>query len=240
MVQTISQAALVTGGSQRIGRAIVLALAECGYDVAIHYNSSVESASRVADEALEMGSSAATFKCDLSDESEVVQLIPTVLERFPNLGVLVNNASIFERGNILETDEDLLTRHLDVNLKAPFMLTRYLVKSVAKGQIINLVDARVRSTPTGFTAYTVSKFALEAFNRIAAIELGPNFRVNAIAPGLILPHSAEVAEVFEERSKRTALKKTGTTQNVVSALLYLLDNDFVTGELLAVDGGEWL
>jgi len=240
MTQNPKKAALVTGGSKRIGRAISIALAERGYDLAVHYNSSQEAAATVAAEIRERGRGCATYACNLSDTSEVSQLIPAVLERFPGLSLLVNNASIFEPGNLIETDAELLTRHLEVNLKAPFLLTRDFARSVSKGQVINLVDARVRSTPTGYTAYTLSKFALQALTRIAALELGPDFRVNGIAPGLILPASGESSEGFQKRSERTALRRAGSPENIVSALGYLLDNDFVTGEVLAVDGGEWL
>ncbi len=233
-------AALVTGGARRIGAAVARALAQDGYDVALHYFTSAEQAERVAGEIEALGRRCRLFRCDLNDHGETSALVPAVRERFPNLDVLVNNASIFERGALRETGRDLFDRHFNINLKAPFFLIQAFAESCAGGQVINVLDTRVSRSDPHHAAYTLSKKMLHELTKMAARELGPAIRVNGISPGMILPPPGGVADELERRSAALPLKRIGDTDNLVAAVRFLLNNPFVTGESIYVDGGEHL
>ncbi len=239
-MSTPKGAALVTGGARRIGAAIARALAQNGYDVALHYLTSAESAERTAGEIEEMGRRCRLFRCDLNHHEEATALIPSVREHFSHLNVLVNNASIFEPGALADTGRDLFERHFNINFKAPFFLTQAFAEGCAQGQIINILDTRVSRSDQHHAAYTLSKKALLELTRMAARELGPAIRVNGVSPGMILPPPGEVVDELERRSAALPLKRIGNMANLVAAVLFLLDNPFVTGECIYVDGGEHL
>lgn len=239
-MSTPKGAALVTGGARRIGAAIARALALHGYDVALHYRTSAEPAQRTAKEIEGLGRRCRLFRCDLNDHQETAALIPSVREHFPELNVLVNNASIFEPGTLRETGHDLFERHFNINIKAPFFLTQVLAEGCAQGQIINILDTRVSRADPHHAAYTLSKKALLELTKMAARELGPAIRVNGVSPGMILPPPGGVVDELERRSAALPLKRIGNTANLVAAVLFLLDNPFVTGECIYVDGGEHL
>ncbi len=231
-------AALVTGGARRIGAAIATALARHGYDVALHHHTSAEPAERTARDIEDLGRRCRLFRCDLNDYDETAALVPRVRERFPRLNVLVNNASIFQRATIRETGRDLFEHHLNIHLRAPFFLTQAFAEGCAEGQVLNILDTRVRGSDPRHAAYTLSKKALLELTRMAARELGPGIRVNGVAPGMILPPPGGVSDELERRSAGLPLKRIGDTANVVAAVLFLIDNPFVTGECVYVDGGE--
>ena len=239
-MSTPKGAALVTGGARRIGAAVARALAQHGYDVALHYLDSAEPAERTAREIEGIGRRCRLFRCDLNDHDETAALVPNVREHFPDLTVLVNNASVFERGTLRETDRDLFERHFNINFKAPFFLTQAFAEGCARGQVINLLDTRVSRADPHHAAYTLSKKALLELTRMAARELGPAIRVNGVSPGMILPPPGGVVDDLERRSPALPLKRIGDTDNLVAAVLFLLDNPFVTGECIYVDGGEHL
>ena len=234
----MTPAALVTGGAKRIGLAIATALAERGYDIALHYRSSREEAERAAETIRRSGRSCGIFPCDFNRTEEVLNLVPRVFERFPGCRILVNSASIFERGFLKDTTEDLFDRHLRVNLKAPLFLTRAFAAQGSSGLVVNLCDAKITGELTAYFAYSLTKKALHAFTLMAAKELGPRIRVNAVAPGMILPSTEHSEDDLVRMSKKLPLRRKGDVRYVVSAVLYLLDNDYVTGECLFVDGGE--
>ena len=239
-MSTSKGAALVTGGARRIGAAVSLALARSGYDVALHHLSSVEAAERVAGEIEGLGRRCRLFRCDLNDHRETANLVARVREHYSSLDVLVNNASIFERGTLADTGQDLLERHFNINFKAPFFLSQAFADGCAQGHIINILDTRVSRSDPYHAAYTLSKKALLELTRMAARELGPAIRVNGVSPGMILPPPGGVVDELERRSAGLPLKRIGDTDNVVAAVLFLLDNPFVTGECIYVDGGEHL
>ena len=239
-MSTPKGAALVTGGGRRIGAAVARALAEDGYDVALHYFTSAEQAERVAAEVEALGQRCRLFRCDLNDHREMSALVPAVREHFPGLNVLVNNASIFERGTLRETGRDLFERHFNINLKAPFFLIQAFAESCAAGQIINILDTRVSRSDPHHAAYTLSKKTLLELTKMAARELGPAIRVNGVSPGMILPPPGGVVDELERRSQALPLKRIGDTDNLVAAVRFLLNNPFVTGESIHVDGGEHL
>lgn len=236
----VKSTALVTGGAKRIGRAIVLSLAEKGFDVALHYSSSRSEAEEVAEAIKKIGRQCHLFRCDLNDMKDVSSLIPQVFKRFPDCRLLVNNASVFGRARFTETDEALFDHHFNVNFKAPFFLSRDFAEHCKEGQIINILDTKVSCILIDYFAYTLTKKALLEFTKMAAKELGPRIRVNGICPGLILPSSELSEEDFQELGGRIPLRRTGSPESVVSAIHFLIDNTFITGETIFVDGGEHL
>ena len=239
-MSTPKGAALVTGGARRIGAAVARALARDGYDVALHYFTSAEPAERVAAEIAALGRRCRLFRCDLNDHRETSALVPAVREHFAGLDVLVNNASVFERGTLRETGRDLFERHFNINLKAPFFLIQAFAENCAGGQVINILDTRVGRSDPHHAAYTLSKKMLLELTKMAARELGPAIRVNGVSPGMILPPPGGVVDELERRSQALPLKRIGDTDNLVAAVRFLLNNPFVTGESIHVDGGEHL
>ena len=233
-------AALVTGGARRIGGAIARALAQDGYDIALHYRTSAESAEGTAEEIEGMGRRCRLFRCNLDRHDEMTGLIPGVREQFPHLNVLINNASIFEPGTLAGTGRDLFERHFNINFKAPFFLTQAFAEGCDHGQIINILDTRVSRSDQHHAAYTLSKKALLELTRMAARELGPAIRVNGVSPGMILPPPGGAVDELERRSAGLPLKRIGNTANLVAAVRFLLENPFITGECIYVDGGEHL
>lgn len=239
MKRELNPAALVTGSAKRIGRSIALALAKRGYDVAVHCNRSKDEAEKVRDGLEEFGVRCEILACDLRSP-ELDGLVESALQLLPGLELLVNNASVFGKASLTETDREVFDLHFDVNLKAPFFLSKHFAESVGKGQIVNIVDARVFGLSPEYAVYALTKSALFDLTRLNALELAPDIRVNAIAPGAILPPPGEDLDYLQPLTKRIPLKQHGSPDNVVRALLYLLDNEFVTGQCLTVDGGEWL
>ena len=179
-------AALVTGAGKRLGRAMALALAEAGFDVAIHYAASAEAAEATAADIRALGRRAITLKAELGQEAEVSQLIPTATKALGPLGVLVNNASTFERDEWQDATRESWDRHIEPNLRAPFVLTQDFAKALpeaAQGLVVNMLDQRVWSLTPHFVSYTVSKAGLWALTQSLALALAPRIRVNAIGHG---------------------------------------------------------
>ncbi|MCJ7812481.1 SDR family oxidoreductase, partial [bacterium] len=220
--------------------AIALFLSEKGYDIALHYGSSGKEAREVSALVEEKRRRCRLFQCDLGDMKAVSNLIPEVHRSFPDLSLLVNNASIFKRARFMETDLDLYDRHLNINLKTPFFLSQDFARVCKTGQIINILDTKISKTLIEYFVYALSKKALFEFTKMAAKELGPRIRVNGIAPGLILPASGMHKKDFEKMGDHIPLQKTGDPQAVVRAVDFFIENAFVTGETIFVDGGEHL
>lgn len=233
-------AALVTGAAKRLGRSIAMALARDGYDVAVHYNRSAESAEQLAEEIRRLGRRCETFGCDLSDTPAVERLAGQVREAFDGWCVLVNNASLFERASLADTDESLFDRLVSVNLKAPLFLLKQFAALCRRGQIVNLLDTKVSDELTSHLVYVVTKKALRDLTRLTAKALAPDIRVNGVCPGLILPPPGADDGYLDKLASRVPLRRPGRPEDVVSAVLYLLHSDYVTGECIFVDGGEHL
>ena len=236
----MSKAALITGGGKRLGKAISLSLAERGYDIAVHYNSSEKEANKTAEVISEKGRRAEVFQANLSDFNQVRALIPRVLEVFPECSVLVNSASIFENVGFIDVTENIYDRDFTTNFKAPFFLTQDFSKRESSEIIINMLDMRVNRIETEHFSYNLTKKALRDFTLMAAKELGPKIRVNGICPGPILPPPDKDIEYLEMIAKNTPLRKPGSPDYIIKAVNYILDNDFVTGQCLFVDGGQHL
>ncbi len=234
--------ALVTGGAVRVGHAISTALAEDGYRLVIHYNSSSGPADELVDEVRSAGGEAGAIGADLADADAVRRLADEAVAAFGGIDVLVNNASVFPAERLEETDEALWDHTLAVNLKAPFFLIRHLAATLRerRGVVINMADLAGMQTWVAYAAHGISKAGIIHLTRVAARSLAPEVRVNGIAPGAVLPPESMSDEEVHQLAARAPLKRNGSPEDVVRALRYLLQADFVTGETLVVDGGRLL
>lgn len=236
----MNNAALITGGAKRIGKALALNLAEKGFSIAIHYNSSFDEAENTKNEIKKLGVNCETFKCNLENIKDVLELVSKVKECFPDLNILINNASIFDNVEFFDVTPEFFDKDFNINFKAPFFLSQSFAKNVDAGLIINFLDTRINRTATEHFVYNLSKKCLYHFTRMAAKELAPRIRVNGICPGPILPPPGESEKYLEKITEKVPMKKTGNPGDIVNAFNYFLDNDFVTGECIFVDGGKHL
>ncbi|WP_420129290.1 SDR family oxidoreductase [Longimicrobium sp.] len=234
--------ALVTGGAVRVGRAISSALAEDGYRLVIHYNSSSGPADQLVEEIRAKGGEAMAIGADLADADAVRRLADEAVAAFGGIDVLVNNASVFPAEGLEETDEALWDHTIAVNLRAPFFLIRHLAATLRerRGAVVNMADLAGIQTWAAYAAHGISKAGVIHLTRVAARSLAPEVRVNGIAPGAVLPPESMSDAEIQSLAERTPLKRNGSPEDVVRALRYLLQADFVTGETLVVDGGRLL
>ncbi len=236
----LPRTALVTGGARRLGRAICTALAEAGFRVAIHCHTSETEAARLAGE---IGQAATVIQADLADESASAALIQRTTATIGPLGVLINNASAFERDEWDDATRASWDRHLEPNLRAPFVLMQAMATALpagAEGVVINMLDQRVWSLTPHFVSYTVSKAALWALTQQMALALAPRIRVNAIGPGPALPSARQTPEQFARQAGSVPLQHGTSPEEVGRAVLALLALPSVTGQMLALDGGQHL
>lgn len=253
MAERLRARALVTGAGKRLGRAMALYLGRRGYDVAVHYAASADAAAQVAADIRGMGRKAVAIHADLLSEGETQALGPAAAEALGGpLTVLVNNASIFEYDSIRSATRESWDRHLESNLRAPFVLTQALAASapdplpdengepVAQALVVNMIDQRVRKPTPEFMTYTIAKMGLWAFTRTAAQALAPRVRVNAIGPGPTLRGARQTAAHFAAQRAATVLGRGADEADITAALGYFLDARAVTGQLLCIDGGQHL
>ena len=247
-------AGLVTGGGKRLGRAMALALADEGLDVVIHYNSSSKEADAVADEIRAKGVKAATVGANLIVEGEMQSLIGKASDAIGGpLTVLVNSASIFEHDDITTATRESWDRHLESNLRAPFVLTQNFAdqapeplvggewnEPTAQALVVNMIDMRVRKLTPEFMSYTIAKMGLWAFTRTAAQALAPKVRVNGIGPGPTMQGGRQTREHFAAQRDATIMSRGADPSDITHALTYFLHAPAVTGQLLCVDGGQHL
>ncbi len=236
----MKKAALITGGGERLGKAMALALADMGYDIALHYNSSENHAKKTAEEIKTAGRRCEIFKADLSDVKNIKPMTARVFRAFPRCSLLINNASIFEDRDFMKVTEESFDREFTLNFKAPFFLSQEFGRRMPAEIIVNMLDTRVSAVEPGHFVYNLSKKALRDFTLMAARALGPKIRVNGICPGPILPPPGKSAKYLRRIAGRTPLGKPGHPGYVISALKYILENGYVTGECLYVDGGQHL
>ncbi len=232
--------ALITGGAVRLGKVFCTTLANAGYNLAIHYNSSSEQAEITAEELRTTDVNCETFQFDFSGKNDVSDLIANVRKKFPDLNVLINSASVYDQATMMETPELILERQFKVNFQAPYFLTQAFAQQCKSGNVVNIIDNKIAFNQYQYSAYVLSKKTLAEFTRLAAVELAPDVRVNGIAPGVVLPASVRSQDYIDWRIEGIPLKQQGQTENIAQALLYLLTNDFVCGQILFVDGGESL
>jgi NAD(P)-dependent dehydrogenase (short-subunit alcohol dehydrogenase family) len=239
----VPRAALVTGAGQRIGRALVLALADAGYAVAVHYNASGKTAEGVAAAIRAKGGEAVALAADLTDENAVLKLLPRATEALGPIGVLVNNASVFENDTVDSTTRAGWDAHLAVNLRAPFVLIQEFARhlpSDAGGSIVNLLDERVWSLTPYFVSYTLSKAGLWTLTQTMALALAPRIRVNGIGPGPTLPSPRQSNEQFLQQCRAMPLQRGTGAEEIAAALRFILAAPAMTGQMIALDGGQHL
>ena len=235
--------ALITGGAHRVGRAITLGLAERGANVVINYNSSAGAAEETVRAAEALGVGALAVQADVSDHAQVARMVAAAQERFGGVEILVNAASRFEITPFPLDDLEAWHRVTGILINGSFYCANEvapLMLQAGGGAIINIIDLAVWESWPNFTAHVVGKAALMALTRQLALELAPSVRVNAVAPGNVLPPPGRSPERVEELAQRSLQHRWGAPQDVVQAINYLLDADFVTGHALVVDGGELL
>ncbi|MDX1691071.1 MAG: SDR family oxidoreductase [Acidimicrobiia bacterium] len=234
--------ALVTGGAHRVGRAIVLALAEAGADLVLHYNSSSEAAEETAAEVRELGREARLVGADLSDPANADDVVAGAGDLGP-VRVLVNSAAVFPKDTLLDLTPDQWARTLTVNLQSPVFLTQAFARALPEdeeGAVVNVTDWRTARPYPDHFSYTVAKGGLDTFTMAAAEALAPRIRVNAVALGAILPPPGESSDYLKELARSIPVRRVGGTDPVADAVVFLVTNHFVTGETIRIDGGAHL
>jgi len=233
--------ALITGGSDRIGKAVAIHLAKQGYHLVLHYNSAKEKA-----ENLQMHIES-TYKVKVEllqinflKENDFDRIFEDFKRKSITIEVLVNCASDFIPSSFNEQGSELFVKEMTINLKIPYLLTKAFARVFGKGNIINFVDTKVAKNKTVHLDYILSKKLLKDFTKISAVELAPKIRVNAIAPGLILPPEGKDESYLLNLAKDIPLKTIGNLDEILKAFQFILDSYFFTGQILYIDGGEHL
>jgi NAD(P)-dependent dehydrogenase (short-subunit alcohol dehydrogenase family) len=239
MIKTV----LITGAAKRLGRAIALDLAAHGWNVAIHYNGSQDDADSAAQAVRALGGEAATLKCDLSKEAETATLVDRAVKKLGPLTALINSASLFENDDWQTATRKTWDEHIEINLRSPLVLSQLFAKQLpenARGNIINIIDQRVLKPTPQFLSYSVSKAGLYWLTTTLAQGMGPRIRVNAVGPGPTLKNPRQADSDFNRQRDATILKHGADPADICGAVRYLLDAEAVTGQMLAVDGGQHL
>ena len=235
---------LVTGSAKRLGREIALALAQAGWQIAVHYRGSQDEAMQTVADCEQLGVSAAPFDADLADETAVHELLPRVIAHFGQVDAVVNSAALFEHDSAASFSYAALEKHLRANTAAPIVLAQALHAHVQEragdGVVVNLLDQKLWNQNPDFLSYTLSKAALEAANTMLALALAPDVRVVGVAPGLTLTSDYLTPEKFEALHKLSPLGRSSTAEDVAGAVKFALDNRAITGTTLLVDGGQHL
>lgn len=241
MSDAIPRRALVTGGAHRIGRAIASDLAAHGHDVAIHANRSAEAASALADElAAAHGVATTVVTGDLSDPAAVRRLVPEAARAIGPLGILVNNASVFEEDDVGTVTEDSFRHHMTVNVEAPVLLTRAFADAGGPGLVVNILDQRVWKPTPRFLSYSASKAALWWLTRTMAQALAPRIRVVALGPGPTLKAARQSEEDFDALVAAVPLLAAPPLADFGRAVRFLAETGSITGQMIALDGGQHL
>jgi NAD(P)-dependent dehydrogenase (short-subunit alcohol dehydrogenase family) len=241
MSQSTEQSAIVTGGAARVGRDIALALAGKGFNIGLHYNSSEPEAQVAKTLIEESGRKCVLLQADLCDPAALASVIDRGAQALPGVSVLINNASVFQQKHFLETDLAVFERNFAVHVRAPFFLTAQFAKVCGQGNVINILDMMVAKGNVDYFAYLLSKKSLWDFTKMAAAALAPKVRVNAIAPGSIFqPIDEADPDYMQKRAKQVPLGIPGSPAYIVQGIEFFLQNPFVTGDCIFIDGGAHL
>ncbi|MCK5863261.1 MAG: SDR family oxidoreductase [Candidatus Hydrogenedentes bacterium] len=232
--------ALVTGGAKRLGAALAGGVAAAGARVLIHYHHSHDEAEELASLIIDEGGDASVIEADLADLVVADALIGRAIAQVGPIDILINSASIFQEVSFLEMPPDSIHENMNINTIAPMLLARRFAEQHQKGSIINLLDTLVMDYDKLHVPYHLSKRMLHTLTRIMAVEFAPYIRVNAIAPGLVLPPPGKDIDYLEGLAHSNPLQAYGNAADVVNAALYLLGSSFVTGQTMFVDGGRHL
>ncbi len=246
---TSPRTVLVTGAAKRLGREIALALAQDGWQVAVHYRDSVEDASKTVADCARLAGASAAFRANLANETAVRNLLPSVIEEFGQVDAVVNSASTFEHDSVEDFSFAALEKHMRSNAGAAILLAQTLSAHIkgrsteaepVRGVVVNLLDQKLWNQNPDFLSYTLSKAALEAANTMLAMALAPHLRVVGVAPGLTLTSHMLTPEKFEALHKLSPLGRSSTPADVAATVKFAIDNQSITGTTLLVDGGQHL
>jgi len=236
----LGQTGLSTGAAVRLGRQTALTLAEAGADVVVHYHRSNGEAQELGGELERRGAKAFSVAADLEKTEERAALLPRAAEAAGKVDILINNASIFPAENLEELTLEGLMANVLVNAWAPLELSREFARLAKRGKIVNVEDSRLRGYDFAHAGYILSKQMLSLVTRMLALTLAPNFTVNAVAPGLVLPPPGQDQSYVDRLVSTVPLKRHGRAADVAEAILFLLRSDFITGQVIYVDGGRHL
>ena len=230
--------ALITGAAKRLGRATALALADSGINIIVHYNKSDQDAKNLVQLLSTKGVLADKIHYDFTDHSEIKKLLEKAKTFTGKIDFLINSASIYPEDNLESLSEFNLNKTIDLNSLAPFILAREFKKICSSGAIINFLDARMTDYEPKHISYQLSKQMLFSLTRMMSLEFAPGIRVNAVAPGIIIPEDISDNEALLRLKEGNPLKKIGTPSQVADTVKFLLQNDFITGQVIYVDGGR--
>lgn len=236
--------ALITGSAKRIGREIALHLADKGYDIALHHNTSKEDAERTLEDITQKGRKGAVLQANLQQAKETEKLMAAANEALGPISLLINNASVFENDEIGTMTRSSWEKHMEVNCHAPLILAQAFAKQLpegTEGNIINMLDYTVFNPPTEqFFSYQISKSALHSATQLLAVRLAPNIRVNAIAPGATLKNPRESQAHFDKHQSESPLGISASTIDILRTINYVTSTPCLTGHTIPLDGGKWL
>lgn len=241
MAQSIQgKTALITGAARRIGRETAVTLAQEGAQIIVHYHTSLGPAEELAREVRGYGVQAWTLQADFANAEATTSLIERALNLAGSLDILINNASIFPADTLDTVSESSLMQNMAVNAWAPFVLSRDFARLAHRGVIVNLLDSRLVGYEWTHVGYILSKHALAVLTRMAALQYAPDIRVNGVGPGLILPPPGRPDSYLERMAPTVPLKRHGDPQDIADAIAFLVRSEFITGEVINVDGGRHL
>ena len=233
--------AIVTGAARRLGRAISIALAEAGVNIVVHDHQSLQGdCEKLCDEIDRLGVKSRIITADFESPEDYGSIVGRALKVTGDLDILVNNASIFIGDTLRDADFKNLMRHMQINAWAPLVLSREFAQLVARGKIINLLDTRISGYDWKHISYILSKQVLGILTKMTAVEFAPGISVNAVAPGFILPPPGKDESYLQELAETVPLRRHGGPGDIVDAVLFLLRSDFITGQVINVDGGRHL
>ena len=233
---------IITGGATRIGAAIAKSLASYNTKIVIHFNKSKSSALKLKNDLAKLGAETHLLKADLNNFKQTNNLIKAAYKKIKGLDCLINNASIFENDNLENFSEKSFTKHININLKAPAILTQNFNKLMKdkQGCIINIIDQRVEKLTPFFFSYTLSKSSLAVLTKTSAMKLAPKIRVNGISPGPTLKNKRQSEKHFKKQWKSIILRKKVDLENICNGVKFLIESKSVTGEIINIDGGQRL
>jgi pteridine reductase len=235
--------ALITGSSKRLGRAVAIELARRGARIAVHYRSNPQEAEETLQMIRGAGTNGVTLRAELTDNNAVEKMFQDIVKTFGGLDILINSASVFSPDTADRTTPGMWDTQMESNAKAPFFVAQHaarLMQVRGQGKIINMADVAGEVIWPGYLSYSISKAALIAINRGLAKSYAPQIQVNAIAPGPVLFPDYYSEEQKRAAIERTLLKREGSPNDIVNAVVFLIENDYITGEMIHVDGGRHL
>jgi len=232
---------LITGAATRVGKAIALHFAERGWNIALHYFRSSSQAKKLKKIIEQNWVKVALVKADLKNSKQTEKIITAARKKLGTIDCLVNNAALFEKDDIANFTTKSWNDHLNINLLAPAILTKQFAKQASKkttSNIINIIDQRIFNLTPFFMSYTISKSGLQTLTKTMAMRLGPNIKVNAIAPGPTIKSKRQTDRHFRNQVKSTLLKKSVRLEDICDTVEFLINNNSITGQIVAVDSGQ--